>query len=170
MGRIQQEVMVLFTSPVQHYVTPKFYVETKPSTGKVVPTWDYAAVQAYGVATVYFDTSSPETGAYLTKQINDLTLLAEEGIMQYDGEDGRKSAWTINEAPDSYVELLKKAIIGIEIEVTEMAGKWKMSQELAKGDREGVIQGFEDLKTETGKDMARLVKKRGELKDGGRSQ
>lgn len=157
--------MILFTSPVQHYVTPKFYVETKPATGKVVPTWDYAAVQAYGTATIYFDSSFPETGAFLSKQIADLTRLSEEGIMKYDGEDGRKSAWTVDDAPKSFVELLTKAIIGIEIDVTRLAGKWKMSQELAKGDREGVIQGFDGLDTPEGHEMARIVKERGERKE-----
>jgi transcriptional regulator len=167
-ARLGEEVMVLFTSPVHHYVTPKFYVETKPSTGKVVPTWDYSAVQCYGFITVFFDGSAPETGEYLSKQINDLSKQSEEKIFGYDGLEGRPRAWDVNESPESYVSLLKKAIIGVEIEVTRVHGKWKMSQELAKGDREGVIEGFERLGTETGNDVARIVRERGELKDTGR--
>lgn len=168
-SKLQEEVMVLFTSTVHHYVTPNFYVETKPVTGKVVPTWDYAAVQAYGTATVYFDTSAPETGAFLDQQLHDLTRQSEEGIMGYDGEEGRKPAWTVDEAPKPYVELLKKAIVGIEIEVTNVGGKWKMSQELARGDREGVIRGFEGLETPEGESMAKIVRERCELKDSGKS-
>ena len=169
-AKLDEEVMILFTSPVQHYVTPKFYVETKPSTGKVVPTWDYSAVQCYGLATVFFDGSAPETGEYLTKQIDDLSKQSEEKIFGYDGREGRERAWDVNEAPESYVSLLKKAIIGVEIEVTRIHGKWKMSQELAKGDRGGVIEGFERLGTEIGNGIATTVRERGELKDAGQKE
>jgi transcriptional regulator len=169
-AKLEEEVMLLFTSPVHHYVTPKFYVETKPSTGKVVPTWDYVAVQVYGYVTVFHEGSTPETGEFLTKQINDLSKQSEEKIFGYDGQEGRASAWNVDEAPESYVSLLKKAIIGVEIEVTRVQGKWKMSQELAKGDREGVIEGFERLGTEAGNEIARTVKDRGALKDAGQKE
>jgi transcriptional regulator len=164
-AKLEEEVMILFTSPVHHYITPKFYVETKPSTGKVVPTWNYAAVQCYGVMTVFFDDSAPETGEFLTKQINDLSKQSEEKIFGYDGREGRANAWDVNEAPESYVNLLRKAIMGVEIRITKIQGKWKMSQELAKGDRDGVIEGFEKLGTEIGDDLARTVKERGALRD-----
>ena len=165
-AKLEEEVMVLFTSSVHHYVTPKFYVQTKkPSTGKVVPTWDYAAVQCYGTMTVFFDVSDPETGSFLTKQINDLSRQSEEKIVGFDGQEGRANAWGISDAPESYVNLLKKAIIGVEIEITKTQAKWKMSQELAKGDREAVVEGFGKLGTETGSDMARIVRERGALKD-----
>ncbi|KAG0652413.1 Uncharacterized protein D0Z07_1131 [Hyphodiscus hymeniophilus] len=164
-AQLEEEVMILFTSPIHHYVTPKFYVETKPSTGKVVPTWDYAAVQCYGTMAVFFDGSAVETGEFLTKQIDDLSKQSEEKIFGYDGQEGRPSAWNVDEAPESYVNLLKKAIIGVEIEITRIQGKWKMSQELARGDREGVIDGFEKLGSETGDEIARTVRERGALKD-----
>jgi transcriptional regulator len=164
-NKIQEEVLILFNGPVHHYVTPKFYVETKPSTGKVVPTWDYSAVQVYGTATIFYDTSSPETDAYLSKQIDDLSKQSEEKVFGYTGKIGAPKAWNVGEAPESYVGLMKKAIIGIEIEVTNVAGKFKMSQELADGDRLGVIKGFQALGTEEGDLIAKTVKERGELKD-----
>jgi transcriptional regulator len=167
---LQEDVMVLFNGPVHHYVTPKFYVETKPSTGKVVPTWDYSAVQAYGAITLYFDTASPETDAFLIKQIDDLSKQSEENIFGYTGKDGAPKAWNVGEAPESYVSLLKKAIIGIEIEIKSIAGKFKMSQELAYGDREGVINGFHALGTEEGDVIAQAVRERGELKDAEKGQ
>ena len=163
--RIQEEVMILFNGPVHHYVTPKFYVETKPSTGKVVPTWDYSAVQAYGIATIFYDTSAPETEAFLAKQLNDLSQQSEEKEFGYTGKDGSPKAWNVGEAPDSYIRVLKKAIIGIEIEIKSLAGKFKMSQELAGGDRQGVINGFQALGTEEADLIAKTVKERGELKD-----
>jgi transcriptional regulator len=163
--RIQEEVMVLFNGPVHHYVTPKFYIETKPSTGKVVPTWDYSAVQAYGTATIFYDSSSPETEAFLTKQLDDLSQQSEEKEFGYTGKDGAPKAWNVGEAPDSYIGVMKKAIIGIEIEIKSLAGKFKMSQELANGDRQGVIDGFQALGTEGADLIAKTVKERGELKD-----
>lgn len=164
-NKIQEEVMILFNGPVHHYVTPKFYVETKPTTGKVVPTWDYSAVQVYGTATIFHDSSNAEHQAFLSKQIDDLSKQSEEEVFGYTGKDGAQKAWNLGEAPESYVGLLKKAIIGIEIEVTGLAGKFKMSQELAKGDRRGVIEGFKALGTEEGDLVAKTVKERGELKD-----
>ncbi len=51
-------VTILFNGPVDHYITPKFYTETKPSTGKVVPTWNYSAVQATGILRLHDSSSS----------------------------------------------------------------------------------------------------------------
>ncbi|KZF19608.1 putative transcriptional regulator [Xylona heveae TC161] len=159
---LEQEVLVVFTSPHHHYVTPQFYTETKPATAKVVPTWNYAAAQVYGRAKIYFDAACDETSAFLGKQISDLTRHSETRIMGY---TAGKNDWKVSDAPERYVELLKKNIIGIEIEVDRLEGKFKMSQEMGKGDREGIIQGFENLQTETGKVIAEVVKQRGEQKD-----
>ncbi|KAG9036656.1 hypothetical protein FRB95_008240 [Tulasnella sp. JGI-2019a] len=164
-NKLQEEVMILFTHSTHHYVTPKFYVETKPTTRKVVPTWNYAAVQAYGTATIYYSSADPEAGAFLTKQVQDLSRLAEEEVMGFDGKEGREDPWSVDEAPKSYVELLKKGIIGVEITVTRLHGKWKMSQELGAGDRDGTIKGFEDLGTPEGEKMAAIIRERAELKD-----
>lgn len=167
---MQEEVMILFTSPTNHYVTPKFYVATKPTTGKVVPTWNYAAVQAYGTATIYYGSSAndEETGKFLTTQINDLSKMSEEDVMGFDGKEGRKTAWTVDESPEKYVALLKKGIIGIEVKVTRLHGKWKMSQELDEEDREGTINGFEELGTTEGKNIAEIIRERAELKNSGK--
>jgi transcriptional regulator len=162
---IEDDVMVLFTSSVTHYVTPKFYVETKPSTGKVVPTWNYAAVQAYGKMRIYADGSAEQSKAFLAKQLDDLSKLCEEEVMGYDGKEGRKEPWGVHESPENYTNLLKKAIVGVEIEIHTLQGKWKMSQELSEGDREGTITGFEALGSGIGSDMAALVKERGCMKN-----
>ena len=82
--QLQQDVLVLFNGPADHIVTPKFYRTTKPVTGKVVPTWDYAAVQVYGRATVYFDARNPATDASLSKQVASLSHFAETSIMGYE--------------------------------------------------------------------------------------
>ncbi|KAJ4379376.1 hypothetical protein N0V86_005421 [Didymella sp. IMI 355093] len=165
---LEEEVLVLFTASTHHYITPKFYTETKPESGKVVPTWNYAAAQGYGKAKIYFDSKSPESGAFLSQQIRDLSQHAEASVMGYDGMEGRQGAWKVADAPEKYIELLQKAIIGIEIKLDRLEGKFKMSQESTYGDREGVIKGFEALGSEIGVKMASLVKERGNLKDNGK--
>jgi transcriptional regulator len=163
-GSLEQEVSVLFNGPVHAYVTPKFYVETKPATGKVVPTWNYSAVQVYGKATILFDSHNEDTSSFLQKQISDLTKHSEETIMHHTGGENLP-AWEVSDAPPRFVELLKKNIIGIEIDITRLEGKYKMSQEMDKGDRDGVIKGFESLGTENGLKMARTVEERGAMKE-----
>ncbi|KAK9372172.1 transcriptional regulator PAI 2-type [Lipomyces chichibuensis] len=161
---LSDEVLVLFNGPHDHYVTPKFYTVTKPDSGKVVPTWNYAAVQAYGKISVYCNSKSDETGAFLQKQVQDLSNHAESSIMGYTGGE-KLSPWEVSEAPVPYVEILKKNIIGIEIKIDRLQGKFKMSQEMDKGDREGVINGFDSLGTEVGKAMSQTVKERSDLKE-----
>ena len=162
-SELPDEVLILFNGAHHHYVTPKFYTETKPSTGKVVPTWNYSAVQVYGKIKVYADSKSEDTAAFLSKQVDDLSRHAETSMGFTGGE--RPAAWNVGEAPVSYVEMLKKNIIGIEIRIERLQGKFKMSQEMGVGDREGVIQGFEALGSDVGEGIARLVKERGEMKD-----
>ena len=152
--QLGEEVSVTFTGSAQHYVTPKFYVETKPSTGKVVPTWNYSAVQVYGKATVFHDSKAQETSTFLQTQIHDLSNHAETSIMGY------QKPWNVDDAPEKYIDLLRKNIIGIEIEITRLEGKHKMSQELKPADREGVIEGFRALQNETGSQTADMVKQR----------
>ncbi|RPD57186.1 negative transcriptional regulator [Lentinus tigrinus ALCF2SS1-7] len=156
---LARDVLVLFNLPAHHYVTPKFYTETKPATGKTVPTWNYAAVQVYGRAKVYFDVKEEETDAFLDRSLRDLSQFCETEIMGYE------RPWTVDEAPESYVALLKKAIVGVEIEITSMDGKWKMSQELAEGDRKGTIEGFEGLGSELGKCMAETIAERAQKQE-----
>lgn len=162
---LEEEVMVLFTSTVQHYVTPKFYTETKPYTGKVVPTWNYAAVQAYGRIRVYFDPRSEETSNFLDKQMHDLSQNSETKIMGFTGEGERPGPWKVTDAPKPYLEIMKKNVIGIEIVIDRLQGKFKMSQEMRLGDREGVIKGFKRLDSELAQQMADQVQERSDLKE-----
>lgn len=161
---LPRDVLVLFNGPADHYVTPKFYTATKPATGKVVPTWNYAAVQVYGRARIFHDAKTESTRAFLDRQIRDLTSHGEVNVMGH-GE----GAWAVEDAPESYVEVLKKAIVGVEIVIGEIGGKWKMSQEMSVGDQEGVAEGFEGLGTEVGREMAGMVRERGKMREAGRS-
>jgi transcriptional regulator len=162
--QLEDDVLVLFNGPVHHYVTPKFYIESKPASGKVAPTWNYEAVQVYGTARIFFDSNSKETSDFLSQLLSDLTLHAETSIMGY-GRAGETKPWQVTDAPDRYIELLKKNIIGIEVEIKSMAGRFKMSQEKSGGDRNGVIEGFRKLNTATGTQMADIIEQRAALFD-----
>ena len=162
---LEQEVLVLFTAAPHPYVTPKWYVETKPVTAKVVPTWNYAAVQAYGKATIYFDTGADETSRFLGRQMHDLSQHTETSIMDYTGKEDRPGPWMVAEAPERYIELMKKNVIAIEIVIDRLEGKFKMRQEMRMGDRMGVVDGFARMNSELGKTLADIVKERSDLKE-----
>jgi len=119
------KALVIFQGP-QAYVTPSWY-ETKKETGKVVPTWNYATVQARGPLTVI------EDAGWLAKQI---------AAMTDEMEGKRAKPWAVSDAPDDYIQSQIKGIVGLEIAITEIEGKWKVSQNRPVSDRHGVAQGL----------------------------
>jgi transcriptional regulator len=123
--RREGEALVIFQGP-QRYITPSWYA-TKQETGKVVPTWNYAVVHAYGVLRAIEDSDR------LKDQIERLTAL-QEGV--------RDEPWAVSDAPGGFIEAMMKAIVGIEIEITRLEGKWKVSQNLRAADRRGVAEGL----------------------------
>ncbi|KAJ5610258.1 FMN-binding split barrel-related protein [Penicillium lagena] len=157
---IPGEVLIIFTSPVDHYITPHFYTESKLGTGKVAPTWNYAAVQVYGRATIYHDSKDEATGAFLHQQLSDLARLGEEGVMGYQKDaQTTPQPWKIADAPEQYIALLKKNIVGMHIEITRIEGRFKVSQERPVQDRAGVVEGLEAIDSEQARKMAGFVKK-----------
>jgi len=145
-----EECLVVFEGP-ERYITPSWYA-TKRETGKVVPTWNYVTVHAWGRPQVISDT------AWLRRQIDDLTLLQE---------GGRPDPWKVSDAPDDFVAAQMKGIIGVEIPISRIEGKWKVSQNRSEVDRAGVVVG---LRTEGDVVMADLVAERGAARppaDGG---
>ncbi|BCS24059.1 FMN-binding negative transcriptional regulator [Aspergillus puulaauensis] len=162
--QLDDEVLVVFNGKHDHYVTPKYYIETKPDTGKVVPTWNYSAVQVYGKLSLYYDSRTPEAAEFLAQQLHDLSQHTERSIMGYTGGD-RAQPWKVADAPEKYIELMQRNIVGIEIRIDKIEGKHKMSQEMKTGDREGVVKGFERLGGETATAISALVKERGILHD-----
>lgn len=134
-------VLVVFQGE-QGYVSPGWYA-AKQEHGKVVPTWDYVAVHAYGLATVTHD------AAWLRRMVEDLTNHHEHG---------RADPWHVSDAPADYVEKLLGAIVGVEITLTRLVGKWKLSQNRSVADRQGVIAGLERDGAEAQADVAALIK------------
>ena len=115
------ETMVVFQGP-SAYVSPSLY-EEKPISGKVVPTWNYAVVHAHGPLRAI------EDPVWLLALLERLTAKHEAA---------RPAPWTVDEAPREWVEKIMRAIVGIEIPVRRMQGKWKMSQNRSQRDREMV--------------------------------
>jgi transcriptional regulator len=148
---LDDDVQVLFNAPVHHYVPPRFYTETKPKDGKIVPTWNYAAVQVYGKLKLHY-LNNEESSAFLQKQIEDLSGMTEN---MYNG------SWTVSEAPTKYIDVMKKAIVGIEIDIKRIEGRFKLSQEdLGKEDWKGLVEGFRALGTERASEMADMIEGR----------
>jgi transcriptional regulator len=127
-----------------HYITPSWY-ETKRETGKVVPTWNYTMVQAKGRAQVMDD-------AWLARQIEELTQTLESR---------RAQPWAVSDAPADFVAMQRRAIVGIEIEILDIRGKWKTSQNRSAADRAGVAAGLAALGDEDALAMAEIVRETG---------
>ena len=108
------------------YVTPEWY-KTKAETGMVVPTWNYEIVQFSGSATVHDD------AAWIRAQVGNITDHMEAA---------RDHAWAVSDAPDDFVGKQLRAIVGIEISISEAVGKWKMSQNRNADDAHGVVAGL----------------------------
>jgi len=140
-----EECLVVFQGP-QDYVTPSWYA-TKRETGKVVPTWNYATVHAWGRPRVV------EDAAWLRHQLDDLTL-SREG--------GRAEPWKVDDAPADYVVSQIKGIVGVELPIGRIEGKWKVSQNRPEADRAGVVAGLRQ-QGEAAAAMAALVAERSRL-------
>lgn len=136
------DVLAVFQGP-QGYITPSWY-PSKAQHGKVVPTWNYAVVHAHGPLKIIDDTE------WLRKLVTRLTVSQESP---------RDKPWQVTDAPSDYIDTMLKAIVGIEIPVTRMQGKWKMSQNRLQPDREGVMRGLEERGDEASLAMLRAMQK-----------
>ncbi|MFN0123087.1 MAG: FMN-binding negative transcriptional regulator [Blastocatellia bacterium] len=123
------------------YVTPGWY-PTKQQSGKVVPTWNYAVVHASGPLRVIEDRE------WLRALVTRLTNQHEAA---------QSNPWKVTDAPADFIDGLLGAIIGIEIPIRNITGKWKVSQNRNEADRAGVIDGLRAAGTADARDMAGLV-------------
>ena len=136
------ECLAIFHGP-DAYITPSWYA-TKKETGKVVPTWNYAVVHAYGVLRVVDD------APWLRTLLESLTAHNEAAF---------PAPWSVSDAPADYIEKSMRVIVGIEMVVTRLIGKWKVSQNQPARNREGVINGLQASTGPEAPTMARLVEK-----------
>lgn len=131
------EALAMFSGP-DAYVSPGWYA-TKAETGKVVPTWNYVTVHAYGPIDYY------EDAAALRDVVTRLTNLREAPFA---------APWAVVDAPEDYVRAHLKGIVGFRLRITRIEGKWKMSQNRNAADRSGVAAG---LATQGQSEVAALV-------------
>ncbi len=135
------ETLLVFQGP-QAYVRPSWY-PSKAEHGKVVPTWNYVIVQARGTPRVIDDP------ALLKAHLEQLTASQEQG---------RDHPWEVDDAPADFIERMLQNIIGFEVAVTQIEGKWKVSQNRTAADWRGAADG---LAREGQTELARLVIERG---------
>lgn len=134
------ELLLIFQGP-QGYVTPNWY-PSKRETGKVVPTWNYVAIHAYGTAATFEDVES---------------LRAHLGALTNRFEASSAVPWKVDDAPADFIDGMCRAIIGVEIRLTRIEGKWKLSQNRPLHDRLGVINGLRAQGGDTNEKMAALA-------------
>ncbi len=118
--------LAIFLGP-NAYITPSWYA-AKRETGKVVPTWNYLAVQAQGPVTFFEDRER------LRDIVTRLTLRHE---------GSRAEPWAVSDAPADYIEAMLKAIIGFELPIARLDGKWKLGQNRSAADFAGMREGLQ---------------------------
>ena len=133
--------LAIFLGP-DVYVTPSWYA-TKRETGKVVPTWNYLAIHAHGTVRFFQERE---------RLLDLVTRLTDRH------ERDRPRPWQVADAPADYLDGMLKAIVGVDLTITRLQGKWKVSQNRSEADRRGVAEGLE---REGQVAMAELVRGRG---------
>ena len=136
--------VLVFQGP-DAYVSPSWY-PGKREHGKVVPTWNYAVVHARGPLRIIHDAD------WLRTQVESLTQRQESAFAE---------PWAVSDAPADYIEKMLAAIVGIELRLTSLEGKWKTSQNQPEGNRGGAAQGLQALGTDDALRMAELVTRNG---------
>lgn len=132
--------LVMFQG-AQSYITPSWY-PAKAEHGKVVPTWNYTVVHAHGAA----------------RAVEDLDWLRCHVSRLVDTHEAVEATpWKVSDSPEDYIEGLLKAIVGIEIPIDRLVGKWKVSQNRSLADRGGVSRGLTTRGGDEAAAMARLV-------------
>ena len=138
------DVLIVFQG-VDHYITPGWYA-SKQEHGKVVPTWNYVMVQVKGRARAIDDS------VWLRAQLESLTDAHEAP---------RSEPWSVSDAPDNFIAAQMRGIVGIEVEITDIAGKFKVSQNRQEADKRSVFSGLSAQTESSAQAMAKLVEERG---------
>jgi transcriptional regulator len=140
------DAMAVFMGP-DAYVTPSWYA-TKRETGKVVPTWNYVAVHAYGPVEFF------EDPARLLDIVTRLTNLHEAPRAETGTEP-----WAVTDAPETFIQSQLRGIVGLRMPITRIDGKRKMSQNRSAEDRAGVVEGLAASDSAVDRAVAGLVPK-----------
>jgi transcriptional regulator len=142
------EALAIFQGP-SAYISPSWY-PSKQADGRVVPTYNYVAVHAHGPLKVF------DSPVELEKHLRKLT----------DAHESRfPSQWSVDDAPAEYVQTLLKGIVGVEMSITRLEGKWKVSQNRPAEDRSGVVEGLKAAGGAGNQAMGELICKREDAGD-----
>lgn len=140
----EADSLVIFHGP-NTYISPSWYASKKES-GRVVPTWNYIVVHAYGkLRTV-------EDKVWLRTQLNSITS-QNEGRFDH--------PWEVSDAPADYIENLLDAIVGIEMVITRLIGKWKISQNQTPQNQQSVLAALQNSELQSAQAMAKILQERG---------
>lgn len=134
------DALAIFHGP-HAYVSPGWY-PSKHETGKVVPTWNYTVVHAYGTLRFIEDRTW-------------LRALVERLTTRY--EAGRPAPWALSDAPDDFLEAVLGAFVGFELTITRLVGKWKLGQNRPEADREGIARGLAGEPSENASALAAIT-------------
>ena len=137
------EALAIFMGP-QHFISASWYPGTR-THGEEVPTWNYVAVHAYGSLRIIEDSN------WL---LDHLKILVEEN------ERIVETPWSISDAPPEFIASQMRNIIGVEIDVSRVEGKWKASQNRDDEEAAGVVIGLRRLNTPASEVMSKLVRER----------
>jgi transcriptional regulator len=135
--------VAIFQGP-EHYISPSWY-PTKEATGKAVPTWNYVVVHAHGVPRVFDDRKR---------------LLAHVTALTDTHEAGHAVPWRVSDAPPDYIDAMLRGIVGIEIPIGSLVGKWKVSQNRPPDDRRAVALALQQFEDDRSRAMAAEVEQR----------
>ncbi len=138
------EVLAVFQGPSQ-YISPSWYPSMREH-GRVVPTWNYVVAHAHGSITWNQDR------AWLRTLVETLTDRHESG---------RPAPWRASDAPEEYIQQMLAAIVGFEIAITRLTGKWKLSQNRTPAERAGVVAALSAQPDDASREMASLVERAG---------
>jgi transcriptional regulator len=134
--------LVIFQGP-EGYISPSWYI-TKHESGEVVPTWNYAVVHAHGALRFIDDRN------WLRRLVENLTNRHEKN---------RSDPWKVTDAPPAFIDQQLGAIVGVEIIIERLVGKWKVSQNRPDRDRDSVVEGLRRDGRDSALEMARLVRR-----------
>ena len=141
-SEVDRTLNAVFHGP-NAYVTPSWY-PSKPVSGKVVPTWNYAVVHAKG------DLNIIEDANWLRQHVSEMTNIHEPTY---------QSNWKLEDAPEEYVQMMLKAIVGIEIKISSLVGTFKLSQNRPAEDYAGVVNKLSQSPEEKLQDMLKWMSK-----------
>ncbi|SMN01727.1 Transcriptional regulator [uncultured Candidatus Thioglobus sp.] len=127
-GNDDNKVLVIFHGP-NAYISPNFY-PSKKETEKVVPTWNYSVVHAKGKISFNYESN------WIAKHLEKLTSSQESA--------SQSTPWSISDAPKEYINKLVNAVVGLEIEIEDIVGNFKLSQNKSTNDYDGVVKGLGD--------------------------